>query len=101
MVTPVGSSAVNEGDCRYLPIEILQDDYSQLQKADIFSLAMTIFEAVSCLHMANMCRSVSISELSNMFGVLLYIYIGDSFASIGKCLLGALHGFSGILYQFS
>lgn len=55
MVTSISNQAdIEEGDSRYLPKEVLHEDYSHLQKADIFSLALTIYEAVSTKYKVHM-----------------------------------------------
>ncbi|ESO92215.1 hypothetical protein LOTGIDRAFT_93229, partial [Lottia gigantea] len=46
-VTSLGNPVVEEGDCRYLPRELLNEDYDLLSKSDIFSLALSIYEAAS------------------------------------------------------
>ena len=43
-VTSTILPVVDEGDCRYLPTELMRDNYSLLTKADIFSLGLTIYE---------------------------------------------------------
>ena len=39
---------IPEGDSVYLPREILLEDYSHLQKADIFSLGVSLYQMVRC-----------------------------------------------------
>lgn len=38
---------VQEGDSCYLPLEVMNSNYTQLDKADVFALGATLFELAS------------------------------------------------------
>lgn len=46
-VTSVVDPKVEEGDSRYLPTEVLHEDFSALPKVDIFALGLTLYECAS------------------------------------------------------
>jgi wee1-like protein kinase len=52
-VTSTLDARVEEGDCRYLPNEILQENFKNLTKADVFSTAPTVYVAVSSYLLIN------------------------------------------------
>jgi hypothetical protein len=47
-VTRTGEKEVEEGDTRYLAKELLNEDYSNLTKADILSTGLMLHELASC-----------------------------------------------------
>lgn len=46
-VDDIREASVSEGDSRYLPLEIMNGDYSRLHKGDMFALGATLFELAS------------------------------------------------------
>uniref|UniRef100_A0A1X7UF81 Wee1-like protein kinase n=1 Tax=Amphimedon queenslandica TaxID=400682 RepID=A0A1X7UF81_AMPQE len=46
-VTSVKSPQVEDGDCRFISREVLQEDYSSLLESDVFSLGLTVYCAGS------------------------------------------------------
>ncbi len=46
-IGPTGEAMVNEGDSRYLPLEIMNSNYAALDKADMFSLGAMMYELAS------------------------------------------------------
>ena len=42
-------AAVDEGDARYLPLELLNDDFSALDRADVFSLGVSLYELATAV----------------------------------------------------
>lgn len=47
LVTGTDDPNIEEGDCRYMPKELLDERYGHLPKADIFALGITIHEVAS------------------------------------------------------
>lgn len=46
-VDNIQEASVSEGDSRYLPLEVMNGDYSRLHKGDMFALGATLFELAS------------------------------------------------------
>eukprot|EP00730_Choanoeca_flexa_P006372 TRINITY_DN12142_c0_g2_i4.p1 TRINITY_DN12142_c0_g2~~TRINITY_DN12142_c0_g2_i4.p1 ORF type:complete len:553 (+),score=139.07 TRINITY_DN12142_c0_g2_i4:254-1912(+) len=81
LVTRVDDPHVDEGDCRYMAPELLQEDYTHLMASDIFSLGCTMYEAASGIPLAKngpewqAMRNGQASRLarySNLFNELLF-----------------------------
>jgi len=47
LVTQIDEPNVGEGDCRYMPKELLNENYGELPKADIFALGISVYELAS------------------------------------------------------
>jgi len=95
-VAAVMSRSVDEGDCRYLPCELLADQFDELPKADVFSLALTVLEAGSGADLPpngllwHEYRHAGIPDLPHVsadFNTLLKVwYTCCLFASLSVCL---------------
>ena len=59
-VVSIGTNRLEEGDCRYLPRELLNDDYQHLPKADIFALGLSMYQAVSYYCLISCVFSISL-----------------------------------------
>ena len=46
LVSAMNDSDIEEGDCRYMSLELLSNDHSDLTKADMFSLGATTYATV-------------------------------------------------------
>jgi len=87
-VTAVTCQSVDEGDCRYLPCELLADLFDDLPKADVFSLALTVLEAGSgadlppngpLWHEYRRAGIPDLPHISAEFNSLLKVSVGQQF----------------------
>nr|XP_061817881.1 wee1-like protein kinase 1-B isoform X3 [Nerophis lumbriciformis] len=77
-VTRANNSLVEEGDCRYLANEVFQQDYTDLAKADVFALALTVISASGAQPLANngdAWHEIRLGKLPDIPQVLLLEFV--------------------------
>ncbi|EFJ28266.1 hypothetical protein SELMODRAFT_29324, partial [Selaginella moellendorffii] len=75
---------IKDGNLRYLPMELINDDHSHLNKADMFSLGATFYELMRCLPLPTSRRQYQAIRQGKL---ALFLGFSLAFQSLIKSLM--------------